>query len=115
MCIRDSLNAFDLKDFDYDKMDNLKINSEDEFSVWSRGQTESYEVASVNLDMFALDDVKTTYQDLDNCINDSRSSDLCPISQLIRGHAKRQNARRAFTANPSPSFASTLGVGKEKP
>ena len=27
------LNAFDLKDFDYDKMDNLKIDSEDEFSV----------------------------------------------------------------------------------
>ena len=29
----DDLNAFDLKDFDYDQMDNLKIDSEDEFSV----------------------------------------------------------------------------------
>ena len=29
----DDLNAFDLKDFNYDDMDNLKIDSEDEFSV----------------------------------------------------------------------------------
>ena len=122
----DDLNAFDLKDFNYDDMDNLKIDSEDEFSVWSEGQNESYKVASVkleheqtphshtNLDMFALDDVKPTYQDLDKCIDDSRKSDLCPISQLIRGHSKNMKRQKSVHYKPVTfvRFNARRGKGK---
>ena len=55
----------DLKDFNYEDMDNLKIDSEDEASLWRAGQNESSDVASTTnhssqADCFTLSDVPWT-------------------------------------------------------
>ena len=97
-------------------MENLKIDDDDsileEYSTWSVGRDESYELAStpndtsiwqkpisenesrVVYDMFALSDKPKSYDHLDKCIDESRESELYSISQLIRGQTLQRRSRR---------------------
>ena len=45
-----SVNAIDLSGFDYDDMDNLKIDSDDEVSVWNQGQNDKVVLQSEDED-----------------------------------------------------------------
>ena len=63
---------------------------------------------------FTLDKPKR-YNDLDRCIDDSRSKDLCPIAQLIKGQpSKPKRAKHAHT-KPVARVRFNTRLGKAKP
>ena len=107
------------KDFNYENIDNLKIDSDDEISVWRQGQNEDSQVGALNLvktddelsasssldvhmngDLFAVDNQRS-YDSLDKCIDDSTKPELMSISSLIWGHRKTANVGRRSTLSRS--------------
>ena len=67
-----------------------------------------------NMDMFALDNDKQ-YDSLDGCLDDSRASDLCTISQLIKGQLPKKKRAKHAHLKPVVMVRFNTRLGKAKP
>ena len=64
--------------------------------------------------MFALDNDQQ-YDSLDRCLDDSRKSDLCSISALIRGQQPKKKRAKHAHSKPVVMVRFNTRLGKAKP
>ena len=106
-------------------MDNLKIDSDDDVTIWSAGQDNSCELASTEmgkkqkishppLDVFALDDVKPPCQQLDDCIANSKETDIFPLVRLVQGHPQAKKCQKSVHLKPVAFVCFNMQRGKAK-
>lgn len=65
-------------------------------------------------EMFAVNNVNGSCQNLDTCIDANREPDMFPTSRLIQGHPKHEKGQKSTHLKPVAFAGSGTGQGKPR-